>query len=82
LNDLGYFCREGLFRRKNIAEATKYYCQAAEAGHPRAMYNLAFFCENGIGMDEDVTRALQWYEKAAALGHKKAARRLKYRGWV
>ncbi len=51
-------------------EAAEHWCQrAADAGSPRAMYNLAA----AAATQGDPVRAAAWYKKAADVGHGRAA---------
>jgi uncharacterized protein len=57
-------------------EAIKYYLDAADRGHARAMNNLGEVFEYGIGVPKNLTTAIVWYERAAELGHAGAMTRL------
>ena len=43
----------------------RWYPQAAEAGSPRAQYNLGWCCEHGKGVARDLSRARELYQAAA-----------------
>lgn len=53
-------------------DAKKYYSEAAELGHPKAMVQLAGLYFNGLLGPRDEEEALVWYKKAADLGDKDA----------
>ena len=57
--------------------AIQYLRQAAEGGHPKAMYKLATRYQYGLDMSEDMTKAKSWLEKSAAAGNHDAKRALK-----
>ena len=50
----------------NWFEAFRYWLPLAEAGDPKAQYNVARCFDRGDGTDRDSTQALHWYQKAAA----------------
>ena len=42
--------------------------QLAEAGDPKARFNLGVYCENGWGVKKDLEEAARWYRAAAEQG--------------
>ena len=45
---------------------------AAQAGDPRAQYNVGVMYQSGIGVNTNMPLALQWYHKAAAQNEENA----------
>ena len=69
-NDLGnnyYYGWKG--KKKNYAEALKWYSMAAEEEHLNAQFQLARMYERGEGTEVDLEGAAEWYKKAAKRGH-------------
>jgi len=63
--------------RKEHEDAVKWYTKGAEAGLPRAMYNLGTLLNTGKGVAApDHLAAADWYRRAADAGHGKAASNL------
>ncbi|OLQ05798.1 hypothetical protein AK812_SmicGene10986 [Symbiodinium microadriaticum] len=59
---------------KDEVLAGAYLKQAAQAGDPKAMYNLSLMYQNAIGsVKRDLDVAKEWMEQAAKRGHKKAS---------
>lgn len=50
-------------------QAVALYRQAAEKGHPAAMFNLGVSYEEGDGVESDVGEAVRWYLLAAEAGN-------------
>ncbi|WP_084420003.1 tetratricopeptide repeat protein [Henriciella litoralis] len=50
------------------ADAMAIYRPLADAGHPRAQYNMGLFYANGFGVPVSKETALAWFLKAAAQG--------------
>ena len=73
--------------RKEYAQAVKWATKAAEAGLPKAMFNLAVALDKGEGVAApDYAAAADWYMRAAAAGLASAANNLCHmytigRGW-
>ncbi len=65
---------------ENKPEACTWFLRAANAGHPRAMYEAAVMLEGGEGVTPDVNQAHSWYQKAAKAGEKHAIERCKTLG--
>jgi TPR repeat protein len=62
----------GLGVPQDSARAFGYLEQAAEAGDPRALYNMGAYCATGRMVRQDMAEAAKWYRKAADAGHIKA----------
>jgi TPR repeat protein len=54
--------------RQDIAEALKWYRQAAEQGHALAQYNLGMRYKDGKGVAQDPVEAYKWLSLAATRG--------------
>ncbi len=52
--------------------AVTYLKQAAEGGHPEAMFKLATRYQYALGVDEDLSAAKAWLEKSAAASNRDA----------
>ncbi len=50
-------------------EAIRYYLDAADRGHARAMNDLGGVFEYGTGVPKNLSTAIEWYERAAGAGH-------------
>ena len=68
----GLIFEKGKGEAVQAEEAKKYYSEAAELGHPKAMVQLAGLYFNGLLGQRDEDQALIWYKKAADLGDKDA----------
>ena len=55
-----------------VAEALRWYRQAAEHGHPVAQVSLALLYQRGVGTARDDRLALQWFSRAAEQGDSQA----------
>lgn len=53
---------------RDPAAARRWTERAANAGEPRAMYNLALYCFDGVGGPKDLDAAAGWFRKAAQAG--------------
>lgn len=62
----------GLGVKKDINQAIRWYCAAAEQGHMEAQYNLASLYYCGGGIKKDMNQAIKWFSAAASMGHLKA----------
>jgi hypothetical protein len=63
--------------RKELQEAVEWYTKGAEAGLPRAMFNLGLLLDKGEGMAApDYPAVAGWYRRAADAGHRAAASNL------
>ena len=60
-------------RKKDDAEAVRWYRKAAEQGHAWAQSNLGLMYLKGEGVAEDYILAYKWANLAAAQGYKNAA---------
>ncbi len=73
---LGVLYSEGWGVEQNLDRAIYWYRRSAEAGLPKAQYNLAHVhltrIMSGRYTEEDVEQALHWFEKAAATGMARA----------
>jgi len=64
--------------RKEHEEAAKWHTKGAEAGLPKAMYNLGVCFDTGEGLAApDHPAAADWYRRAADAGHGDAAYNLR-----
>ena len=73
MDELGWFHSE----RKEHEKAVKWYTKGADAGLPKAMFNLGFCLEKGEGVAAaDYPAAADWYRRAADAGHAGAASNL------
>ena len=64
---------QGSGAKKNIAEAAKWYRQAALAGNVEAQFRLARIVSKGAkGLTKDLKTAVKLYEAAAKSGHLEA----------
>lgn len=61
------------YREKRFSDALAAWEQAAEAGHPEALFNIGVLHELGEGVPKDNAKALAWFERAAAKQAKNAA---------
>src|SRR5262249_11919780 len=50
------------------AGAAKLVLEAAQAGHPTAIYEMGYFYENGDGVPKNLGEALRWYRTGAERG--------------
>ncbi|WP_189637868.1 prolyl oligopeptidase family serine peptidase [Thalassotalea sp. HSM 43] len=57
-------------------KAAKYYQQAADLGHARAMFNIGSYYHRGIVYQEDIEQAVHWYQKSSDAGRASASIRL------
>jgi len=63
--------------RNEHEQAVKWYTKGAEAGLPKAMFNLGVCLDEGQGVAApDCLAAADWYSRAADAGHGEAARAL------
>ena len=62
--------------RKEYEHAAAWFTKAAEAGLPRAMFNLGALLDEGLGVAVDYPAAADWYRRAAEAGHGSAASNL------
>jgi len=74
--DLGRRLQTGDGVNADVAEAVRWYRQAAQKGHPRAQCFLGVMLQNGKGVAKDQAQAIQWYRKAAERGWAEAQFRL------
>ena len=61
-------CWNGEGRRKDEAEAVRWWLKAAELENPRAQYDVSTAFELGKGIDADKSLVLYWCAKAASHG--------------
>jgi hypothetical protein len=64
---------EGIGTPVDPAEATRWLAAAADAGHPRALYNVGAGHAQGTWGAVDFAKAATCYELAANAGHARAA---------
>lgn len=75
----GLVCKDEM----EYTDAYKYFKQAAENGHGKAMFELAKLYEDGLGVTQNRNSAIEWYEKCSKSHYKvrndalKALKRLK-----
>src|SRR5690606_34223392 len=62
------FYEKGIGVARDIAEAKRWYRQAAESGNASAMHNLAVLHAMGAEGDADNEAASRWFLRAAELG--------------
>ncbi len=55
--------------QRDLAEANRWLAQAAQAGEPRAQFEMGSISEYGIGAPRDLEAAARWYLAAAERGH-------------
>lgn len=60
------------YRAGDHAGAATLVLQAAQAGHPLAMYEMVYLYENGDGVPRDPALSAQWYMRGAAAGEPSA----------
>jgi len=73
MNELGI----GHHAREENERAVEWFAKGAEAGLPRAMFNLGTLLEEGMGVAApDYPAAVDWYRRAANAGHGGAAHNL------
>ena len=70
IGDDYYYGRNG--KKQDLAEAVRYYREAAEQGHADAQYDLGHCYDCGYGVDQSETEAVKWYRKATE-NYRKAA---------
>ena len=61
----------------NLAEAVKYFRDAAVLDFPPALYNLGMLYYAGVGVEKSDTAARSLLEKASSLGYGKATEKLR-----
>ena len=61
----------------HVAEAVKWFRNAADQEYNRGLFNLGVMYETGVGVGKDKDMAKALYEKAAELGYEQATERLK-----
>ena len=76
---LARFSEDGLGKKKDDAEAVRWYRQAADRGLPAAMTNLGWMYDTGRGVAKDDNEAVRWYRQAADKGDPVAMNNL---GWM
>ena len=65
--------------RGEYEQAVKWHTKGAEAGLPRAMFNLGTLLDKGDGVAApDYPAAADWYRRAADAGHGTAANNLSH----
>jgi len=68
LNKRGLDYEEGNGVTKDLAEAAKYYRQAADLGLAEGQFNLGLCYAGGVGVAEVPAEAAKWYQLAADQG--------------
>ena len=58
-----------LDKKKNYAEAIKWFRKVAEQGHTDAQVWIGYYYEKGQGVQQDYAEAVKWYRKAAEQGN-------------
>lgn len=62
---------------RDMAQAARWYREAANAGDVGAMYLIASMYEAGLGVECDLRLALYWYTLAAGAGDAAAAAKVR-----
>jgi TPR repeat protein len=63
---------------RDLARASRLYCEGARMGHGESQYRLGWLYANGRGVPRDDGVAATLFEAAAAQGHEHAQRMLRY----
>jgi TPR repeat protein len=61
----------------NFKAAVYWYRLAAQAGDPKAQFNLALSYRDGDGVRHSQRQAKYWFRRASQLGHRRARALLK-----
>jgi TPR repeat protein len=64
--ELGRAFADGAATRQDLAEAARWYRQAADQGNARAQNDLAMLYTKGLGVSQDYVQAYVWFDLAAA----------------
>jgi len=64
-----YMDGKPLVVKRDFAEARKWFEQAAQAGDPRAQFDLGTLHEFGYGVEASLEQAARWYKASAEGGH-------------
>jgi TPR repeat protein len=75
-NRLGMILEFGQGRKRNDAQAVRWYRKAARQGLPEAETNLGHMYERGRGVARDPAEAAKWYRRAAERGFARAQHNL------
>jgi TPR repeat protein len=67
-NKLGAAYYNGTGVEKNMAEAARWFRQAAEKGYAKAQHNLGIMYYVGEGVPHDEAEAVKWFSRAAEQG--------------
>lgn len=65
---LGVLCSVADGQGRDLAEAARWYRQAADQNHPLAEFNLSLMFAEGEGVPQDDVAALDWLRRAAEHG--------------
>jgi uncharacterized protein len=68
IHALGTWYFHGIYYKKNMREAIKFYSQAAKANEPNALLDLAICYEKGLGVKKNLRLAMELYLRAALHG--------------
>jgi TPR repeat protein len=63
--ELGRAFADGAATRQDLAEAARWYQQAADQGNARAQNDLAMLYTKGLGVPQDYVQAYVWFDLAA-----------------
>jgi localization factor PodJL len=74
--EIGSRYAEGRGVTKDLAQAAKYYTQAADAGFAPAQFRIGSFFEKGLGVERDASKAKTFYQMAAEQGNASAMHNL------
>jgi len=66
LADMGLVLEKGRFNKPDLAEAARYYREAAEKGNADGQYRLGVLYTNGQGVPLDLVEAYVWLTLSAA----------------
>lgn len=70
---LAYQYGRALMKANQQVDGLKWYRQAVDAGHVRAMVSVGSACQDGDGVAKDPAEAARWYRKAMESGSDVAA---------
>jgi len=66
---VGWMYHIGKGKKKDLAEAFKWYEKAAKQKHPVALNNIGVFYEQGLYVGKSTKTAAKWYKEAAEWGY-------------
>ncbi|WP_163270583.1 peptidoglycan-binding protein [Chelativorans alearense] len=76
LFEIGNRYADGVDVEADMAEAARWYEEAAELGLAPAQYRIGNLYEKGTGVERDVAKAKTWYQRAAEQGNASAMHNL------